>query len=40
MNADRWVAAVDDLTGALQAFDGHPMVERVSTTVLIAHRTG
>jgi len=39
MNADHWAAAADDLTGALQAFNGQPMVEQVSTTALITHRT-
>ena len=38
MGADRWSAAVADLTGALQAFNGQPMVEQISTTALIAHR--
>ncbi len=38
MKADHWSAAVADLTGALQAFNGQPMVEQVSTTALIAFR--
>ncbi len=38
MRADHWSAAAADLTGALQAFAGQPMVERVSTTALIARR--
>lgn len=35
MNTDRWTAVKADLTRTLQAFDGQPMIEQVSTTALI-----
>lgn len=36
MAADHWSAIAEDLTAALQAFDGQPLVEQVLTTALIA----
>lgn len=38
MNADRWSAAAADVTRVLLSFGGQPMVERVSTTALLAFR--
>ena len=38
MNTDRWSAVRADLTRALQALDGKPMVEQVTTSALIARQ--
>lgn len=38
MKVEQWAATAGQLTRVLQAFDGQPMVEHVSTTALIARR--